>query len=196
MHQSKTARAFPAGPGRHQLINAKGRNNIRSYSDTTSTSSSDEGYGYYEINKSGNRHGRKYATLAASSVSRRRARSRNDRFYEAQRSLWSKGENSSNDSYEKTRGSKNTDKDINKLTAAAFSEALKKHFSSVGSRQQQEHSQDMKGHGVDGGKICTDNIGETFYIDPRFSAITGKSDNSAVNAHKKLRKEKRKQKYH
>ena len=144
-HYSKSSRGQQAGSSRHQSSTLRGRSTMRSYSDSSSTSSSDEGYGYYEMNKVGGRYGRKYATLAASSVSRRRAKSRNDRFYEAQRSLWKKGEVSSNDSFEKTSGTSHNFKDINKLTAAAFSEALKKHFSAIGNRNLDEENHETMG---------------------------------------------------
>merc|ERR1712066_1205219 len=81
-YHSKSSRTLQAVSSRHQSNTLKGRTTLRSYSDTSSTSSSDEGYGYYEMSKSGGKGCRKYATLAASSVSRRRARPRSDRFYE------------------------------------------------------------------------------------------------------------------
>ena len=172
----------------------KGRTPLRSYSDTSSTSSSDEGYGYYEMNKAGGRYGRKYATLAAASVSRRRARPRNDRFYEAQRNLWKKGDISSNDSFEKSStGNKQTFRDINKLTAAAFSEALKKHFSGLGNRQQEEISREATDLGLKSHKI---NMDGSFYIDEQFSTIPGRSEAYSGGSNKKPKKLKRKQKYY
>ena len=167
---------------------------MRSYSDTSSTTSSDEGYGYYEMNKFGGRYGRKYATLAASSVSRRRAKSRNDRFYEAQRSLWKKGDISSNDSFEKTAGSSHNFKDINKLTAAAFSEALKKHFSAIGSRNPDEENLEARHSAF---KSYRDTkIAENIYVDEPFSSMPVRSEVLSGSSSKKTKKTKRRQKYY
>ena len=50
-YYSKSSRGQQSGSARHQSSTLRGRSTMRSYSDTTSTSSSDEGYGYYEMNK-------------------------------------------------------------------------------------------------------------------------------------------------
>ena len=192
-HYSKSSRGQQVGSSRHQSSTLRGRSTMRSYSDSSSTSSSDEGYGYYEMNKVGGRYGRKYATLAASSVSRRRAKSRNDRFYEAQRSLWKKGEVSSNDSFEKTTGTSHNFKDINKLTAAAFSEALKKHFSAIGNRNLDEENHENRRSGV---KAFHDKADENIYVDEPFSSMPSRSEVLSGSSHKKTKKTKRRQKYY
>ena len=164
---------------------------MRSYSDTTSTTSSDEEYGYY----GGKRYGRKYATLAASSVSRRRARSRSDRFYETHRNLLYKDDSTSNDCYNNTRENKNTYRDINKLTTAAFTEALKKHFSSIG-RQQQGNFHERKSHGVEGDKLATST--NNVLGDKNYQVMTESPPSSAVSVNRRqgTRRSKRKQKYY
>ena len=54
-HSKSSRTGLQAASGRHPF---KNKGTIRSYSDTSTTSSSDEGYGYYEMNRSGgNKHG-------------------------------------------------------------------------------------------------------------------------------------------
>ena len=189
-HSKSSRTGLQAASGRHPF---KNKGTIRSYSDTSTTSSSDEGYGYYEMNKSGgNKYGRKYATLAAASVSRRRTKSRNDRISETQRNLWRKGDNSSNDSFEKTKDNNNsTFRDINKLSTAAFTEALKKHFSGLGSRHTTEFNPAQQ-HNL------TEGIDGAFYIDSAFNVSSRlvRQDPASLGNYKKPRKVKRKQKYY
>ena len=192
-YYSKSSRGQQSGSARHQSSTLRGRSTMRSYSDTSSTSSSDEGYGYYEMNKVGGRYGRKYATLAASSVSRRRTKSKSDRFYEAQRNLWKKGDISSNDSFDKTTGANRNFKDINKLTAAAFSEALKKHFSAIGNRNQGENNQEVQDLGL---KTYRDKVDENIYVDEPFNSLSTRTEVLSGSSHKKTRKTKRRQKYY
>ena len=193
-HSKSSRTGLQAASGRHPF---KNKGIIRSYSDTSTTSSSDEGYGYYEMNRSGgNRHGRKYATLAAASVSRRRTKSRNGRISEAQRNLWRKGDNSSNDSFEKTKENSNsTFRDINKLSTAAFTEALKKHFSGLGSRHTTEFNPAQQPNLTD---TRVDGTEGSFYIDSAFdvSSRLVRQDPASLGNYKKPRKVKRKQKYY
>ena len=193
-HSKSSRTGLQAASGRHPF---KNKGTIRSYSDTSTTSSSDEGYGYYEMNKSGgNKHGRKYATLAAASVSRRRTKSRNDRVSEAQRNLWRKGDNSSNDSFEKTKENNNSNfRDINKLSTAAFTEALKKHFSGLGSRHTTEFNPAQQ-HGLTDTRV--DGMEGAFYNDSAFNVSSRlvRQDPASLGNYKKPRKVKRKQKYY